>query len=213
MWSTVNPHEANGGLGAGEPDLKISKKVIASLLQEGNVDEARALEHILCHRSIWTGEMARPSEPELAVCVRFAPAQLLVLPRQPQQHSKARYGLSALMLAGRARARTGQRTVVGRRFAQGQSTAETTQSETGRSSVRSGKPGFGDDAHGRQGRCGRSGRHTKQTSDHSGHGGRMISHSVPPDKSQRGLDENYMSQGPRETDRVQGCSVGSAQHH
>ena len=73
-WSSVSPHEATGGLETGEPDLKIPKKVIASLLKEGKLDEVRALEHIVCHRT-WNGTRAHPKDLALAVCLRCGKAE------------------------------------------------------------------------------------------------------------------------------------------
>ena len=61
------------GLGAGEPEQKIPKKVTTVYFKEGKVDEARALEHIVCH-STWTGARAPPNQLELAVCVRCGKA-------------------------------------------------------------------------------------------------------------------------------------------
>ena len=61
MWKKITPHEANGGLGDREPDLTIPKGIIAQLLKEGKVEEARALKCIVC-KGVWTGDRAHPKD-------------------------------------------------------------------------------------------------------------------------------------------------------
>lgn len=80
IWGNVSPHEANGGLEGGEPDLKIHKKIIDRLLQGCKVETSRALESIVSH-STWAGERAHPHEPELAVCTRCGKANETFLHR------------------------------------------------------------------------------------------------------------------------------------
>ena len=74
IWSTVSRHEANAGLGRGEPDLTVAQRVIKQLYEEGKAEQAHALECIVCHGN-WTASRANPKCPGKATCNRCGKQQ------------------------------------------------------------------------------------------------------------------------------------------
>ena len=90
MWARVSSHEANGGLGDGESDLTVAKKVIAQPTSAGKKEQAKALECVVCH-GFWA-----VSEPIPTILsshcvsgwspVRLAAPCMVDLPRQRQPH-------------------------------------------------------------------------------------------------------------------------------
>ena len=58
MRDKDTPHEANGGLDQGRPDLSHTKRVHKKLLAQGLVKQAQALEAIVVH-NVWNASRER----------------------------------------------------------------------------------------------------------------------------------------------------------
>ena len=56
MWATTPPHEANGGLLSGTPNLESTKKLYRHMLAKGDVAQAKALEAIVTHNLLGSGQ-------------------------------------------------------------------------------------------------------------------------------------------------------------
>lgn len=72
LWATVSAHEANGGLGEGEPDLAPTKKLHQRMLADGQVRQARALEAAVTHNIWWAARATDDVQRQLCVrCDKF----------------------------------------------------------------------------------------------------------------------------------------------
>ena len=75
MWAKVSPHEANGGLNQGGPDLTVAKKVVKQLISAGKGDEARAVECLVLHGS-WNGARPHPTPTDSRLRPMRSPLRL-----------------------------------------------------------------------------------------------------------------------------------------
>ena len=68
MWLRVSIHEANAGLGFGEPDLGLTKQAHQKLFGDGLVQQASALEATVTHNA-WCAVRAN-DDRQLQMCSR-----------------------------------------------------------------------------------------------------------------------------------------------